>query len=164
MLEILCKTEKDMQRLGQSLGACMRMGDVVLLTGEMGAGKSVLTRAAARAMGVEGPVPSPTFNILNIHEGRAMRLYHFDLYRLSDEDELESVGVEEYWYGRGVSAIEWPQMAQEAMPEDALHVHIAYAEDGAARVATLEAGGAFDEARIDEIKRRLEADDEHPDD
>ena len=55
-------------------------------------------------------------------------------------------------------------MAQEAMPEDALHVHIAYAEDGAARVATLEAGGTFDEARIDEIKRRLEADDEHPDD
>ena len=86
MLEILCKTEKDMQRLGQSLGACMRVGDVVLLTGEMGAGKSVLTRAAARAMGVEGPVPSPTFTILNIHEGRAMRLYHFDLYRLSDAD------------------------------------------------------------------------------
>ena len=150
MLEILCKTEKDMQRLGQSLGACMRVGDVVLLTGEMGAGKSVLTRAAARAMGVDGPVPSPTFTILNIHEGRAMRLYHFDLYRLSDAD--------------GVSFIEWPQMAQEAMPEDALHVHIAYAEDGAARVATLEAGGTFDEARIDEIKRRLEADDEHPDD
>ena len=136
MLEILCKTEKDMQRLGQSLGACMRVGDVVLLTAEMGAGKSVLTRAAARAMGVDGPVPSPTFTILNIHEGRAMRLYHFDLYRLSDADEL---------YGMG-------------------HVHIAYAEDGAARVATLEAGGAFDEARIDEIKRRLEADDEHPDD
>ena len=56
LLEILCKTEKDMQRLGQSLGACMRVGDVVLLTGEMGAGKSVLTRAAARAMGVEGPM------------------------------------------------------------------------------------------------------------
>ena len=136
MLEILCKTEKDMQRLGQSLGACMRVGDVVLLTGEMGAGKSVLTRAAARAMGVEGPVPSPTFTILNIHEGRAMRLYHFDLYRLSDADELYGMGLDEY------------------IP----------AEDGAARVATLEAGGAFDEARIDEIKRRLEADDEHPDD
>lgn len=165
MLEILCKTEKDMQRLGQSLGACMRVGDVVLLTGEMGAGKSVLTRAAARAMGVEGPVPSPTFTILNIHEGRAMRLYHFDLYRLSDADELYGMGLDEYIPAQdGVSFIEWPQMAQEAMPEDALHVHIAYAEDGAARVATLEVGGAFDEARIDEIRRRLEADDEHPDD
>ena len=138
MLEILCKTEKDMQRLGQSLGACMRVGDVVLLTGEMGAGKSVLTRAAARAMGVEGPVPSPTFTILNIHEGRAMRLYHFDLYRLSDADELYGMGLDEYIPAEdGASFIEWPQMAQEAMPEDALHVDIVYAQDGTARVATL---------------------------
>ena len=123
LLEILCQTEKDMQRLGQSLGACMRAGDVVLLTGEMGAGKSVLTRAAARAMGVDGPVPSPTFTILNIHEGRTMRLYHFDLYRLSDADELYGMGLDEYIPAEdGASFIEWPQMAQEAMPEDALHV------------------------------------------
>lgn len=165
MLEILCQTEKDMQRLGQSLGACMRAGDVVLLTGEMGAGKSVLTRAAARAMGVDGPVPSPTFTILYIHEGRTMKLYHFDLYRLSDADELYGMGLDEYIPAEdGASFIEWPQMAQEAMPEDALHVDIAYAEDGAARVARLTAGGAFDEARIEEIRRRLEADDEHFDD
>ena len=116
MLEILCKTEKDMQRLGQSLGACMRMGDVVLLTGEMGAGKSVLTRAAARAMGVEGPVPSPTFTILNIHEGRAMRLYHFDLYRLSDADELYAHPL--HPYTRDMLA---------AMPENGLHFRPGYA-------------------------------------
>ena len=78
MLDILCENERQMQRLGYCLGACLRVGDVVLLTGEMGAGKSVLTRAAARALGVQGAVPSPTFTILNIHEGRAMKLYHFD--------------------------------------------------------------------------------------
>ena len=105
-----------MQRLGQSLGACMRMGDVVLLTGEMGAGKSVLTRAAARAMGVEGPVPSPTFTILNIHEGRAMRLYHFDLYRLSDADELYAHPL--HPYTRDMLA---------AMPENGLHFRPGYA-------------------------------------
>ena len=116
MLEILCKTEKDMQRLGQSLGACMRVGDVVLLTGEMGAGKSVLTRAAAHAMGVEGPVPSPTFTILNIHEGRAMRLYHFDLYRLSDADELYAHPL--HPYTRDMLA---------AMPENGLHFRPGYA-------------------------------------
>ena len=116
MLEILCKTEKDMQRLGQSLGACMRVGDVVLLTGEMGAGKSVLTRAAARAMGVEGPVPSPTFTILNIHEGRAIRLYHFDLYRLSDADELYAHPL--HPYTRDMLA---------AMPENGLHFRPGYA-------------------------------------
>ena len=116
MLEILCKTEKDMQRLGQSLGACMRVGDVVLLTGEMGAGKSVLTRAAAHAMGVEGPVPSPTFTILNIHEGRAIRLYHFDLYRLSDADELYAHPL--HPYTRDMLA---------AMPENGLHFRPGYA-------------------------------------
>ena len=105
-----------MQRLGQSLGACMRVGDVVLLTGEMGAGKSVLTRAAARAMGVEGPVPSPTFTILNIHEGRAMRLYHFDLYRLSDADELYAHPL--HPYTRDMLA---------AMPENGLHFRPGYA-------------------------------------
>ena len=94
-----------------------------------------------------------------------MKLYHFDLYRLSDADELYGMGLDEYIPTEdGASFIEWPQMAREAMPEDALHVDIAYAEDGAARVARLTAGGAFDEARIEEIRRRVEADDEHFDD
>ena len=138
---------------------------MVLLTGEMGAGKSVLTRAAARALGVQGAVPSPTFTILNIHEGRAMKLYHFDLYRLADADELYGMGLDEYIPSEdGASLIEWPQMAQEAMPEDALHVDIVYAHDGTARVATLTPGGAFDEERIDEIKRKLEEIHEYPDD
>lgn len=96
MLDILCENERQMQRLGYCLGACLRVGDVVLLTGEMGAGKSVLTRAAARALGVQGAVPSPTFTILNIHEGREMKLYHFDLYRLADADELYGMGLDEY--------------------------------------------------------------------
>ena len=92
-------------------------------------------------------------------------MYAANLIEVADADELYGMGLDEYIPAEdGASFIEWPQMAQEAMPEDALHVHIAYAEDGAARVATLEAGGTFDEARIDEIKRRLEADDEHPDD
>ena len=124
----------------------------MLLEGEMGAGKSVLTRAAARGMGVEGPVPSPTFTILNIHEGRAMKLYHFDLYRLEGEDALYEMGLEEYIPARdGASLIEWPQMAEEAMPQDALHITMRYAQDGLAREAELMPMGAFDAARIDEI-------------
>ena len=92
-------------------------------------------------------------------------MYAANLIEVADADELYGMGLDEYIPAEdGASFIEWPQMAQEAMPEDALHVDIAYAEDGAARVATLTAGGAFDETRIEEIKRRLEADDEHPDD
>ena len=114
MLDILCKNERQMQRLGYCLGACLRVGDVVLLTGEMGAGKSVLTRAAARALGVQGAVPSPTFTILNIHEGREMKLYHFDLYRLDDPDQLEDIGLYDVLGADGVCVIEWgEQFADE---------------------------------------------------
>lgn len=146
-----------MQRLGFALGACLRPGDTVLLRGEMGAGKSVLTRAAARGMGVTGPVPSPTFTILNIHDGRAMKLYHFDLYRLEGEDALYELGLEEMIPpADGAAMIEWPEMAEGAMPEDALTVRIAYAAGGAGRTVSLVPGGAFDASRLEQIARKME--------
>ena len=164
LYSFLSCSEKQTQRLGFALGACLRAGDVVLLEGEMGAGKSVLTRAAARGMGVEGPVPSPTFTILNIHEGRALRLYHFDLYRLEGEDALYEMGLDEYIPADdGASLIEWPQMAAEAMPGDALAIDIRYAMDGAARDITLTPMGAFDETRIEEILKKMEDGHEDPD-
>jgi len=162
---LLSVSERQTQRLGYALGACLREGDVVLLQGEMGAGKSVLTRAAARGMGVEGPVPSPTFTILNIHDGRKMKLYHFDLYRLEGEDALYEMGLDEYIPARdGASLIEWPQMAEEAMPSDHLAVDIRYAHDGEAREIALAPMGAFDQARLDEILNAMEDCDEYPDD
>ena len=165
MVSIYSTNERQTQRLGFCLGACLAIGDVVLLEGEMGAGKSVLTRAAARGMGVDGPVPSPTFTILNVHEGRTMKLYHFDLYRLEGEDALYEMGLDEFIPARdGASLIEWPQMAAEAMPEDALAVEIRYADDGMAREITLTPTGAFDAARIDEIMKMLEDCHEYPDD
>ena len=156
--------EAETEALGGRIARQSTGLSAIALSGELGAGKTALVRGLVRAMGSADAVTSPTYAIVN--EYRAERkICHFDLYRLSDADELYGMGLDEYIPAEdGVSFIEWPQMAQEAMPEDALHVHIAYAEDGAARVATLEAGGTFDEARIDEIKRRLEADDEHPDD
>ncbi|MDO5377232.1 MAG: tRNA (adenosine(37)-N6)-threonylcarbamoyltransferase complex ATPase subunit type 1 TsaE [Clostridia bacterium] len=152
-----CIDETTLRRLGAALGACLRPGDVVLLRGEMGAGKSVLTRAAARGMGVTGPVPSPTFTILNIHEGRAMKLYHFDLYRLEGEDALYELGLHEFIPpADGAAMIEWPEMAEGAMPGDALTVKIAYARDGEGRTVSLLPGGAFDMARIEQIAMRME--------
>lgn len=157
--------EKQTQRLGFALGACLRAGDVVLLEGEMGAGKSVLTRAAARGMGVEGPVPSPTFTILNIHEGSSIKLYHFDLYRLEGEDALYEMGLDEFIPARdGASLIEWPQMASEAMPESHLAINIRYAMDGEAREIALEPRGAFDDSRLEEILAKMEDCHEYPDD
>ena len=165
MYSLLSKHEKQTQRLGFALGACLRAGDVVLLEGEMGAGKSVLTRAAARGLGVEGPVPSPTFTILNIHEGSNIKLYHFDLYRLEGEDALYEMGLDEFIPARdGASLIEWPQMAAEAMPEDCLMIDIRYAMDGEAREISLTPCGAFDLSRLDEILEKMEDCHEYPDD
>ena len=162
---MLSNSEKQTQRLGFALGACLRAGDVVLLEGEMGAGKSVLTRAAARGMGVQGPVPSPTFTILNIHDGSSMKLYHFDLYRLEGEDALYEMGLDEFIPARdGASLIEWPQMAGEAMPGDHLAIDIRYANDGMAREITLTPMGEFDQARVQEILEKMEACPESPDD
>ena len=94
-----------------------------------------------------------------------MRLYHFDLYRLEGADALYEMGLEEYIPADdGATFIEWPEMAEEAMPEDALTVTLAYREDGLTRSARLTPGGAFDATRIDEIAKKMESDDEHPDD
>lgn len=157
--------EKTLQRIGLCLGKSLRAGDVVLLRGEMGAGKSVLTRAAAKGLGVEGPVPSPTFTILNIHEGTALKLYHFDLYRLESADALWEMGLEEYIPSTdGATFIEWPQMAEEAMPQSVLEVEIVYAMDGMARSLTLTPVGGFDAARLDALTQMLEECNEYSDD
>ena len=164
MAVYISNSEHETELIGQRFAEGLPGGTVVAMYGDLGAGKTAFVRGMARGMGLDCRVSSPTFTIVNEYLGER-ELIHFDMYRLSDADELYGMGLDEYIPAEdGASFIEWPQMAQEAMPEDALHVHIAYAEDGAARVATLEADGTFDEARIDEIKRRLEADDEHPDD
>ena len=151
--------------LGRRIGAALRDGDVILLRGEMGAGKSVFSRGVARGIGVEGPVPSPTFTLMNIHEGTSKKMYHFDLYRLDDADALYEMGFEEYIPSLdGATFIEWPEMAEEAMPEDALTATLTYGDDGLTRRVELTPGGAFDEKRIDEIVKQMEASDEHPDD
>ena len=157
--------EKTLKRLGFCLGRLLCAGDVILLRGEMGAGKSVLTRAAAAGMGVIGPVPSPTFTILNIHEGTKIKLYHFDLYRLESADALWEMGLEEYIPSSdGATFIEWPQMAEEAMPEDVLEIEIAYAQEGLARSVTLTPVGGFDAVRLEALEKKLEDCCEYSDD
>ncbi len=105
-------SEADTRNLGIRLAAMLRPGDVVFLSGELGAGKSVLARGIAAGLGVEGPMPSPTFTLMQPYEGR-VRVHHFDLYRLSGPDELFAAGLWDY-LGDGVSLVEWPENALEA--------------------------------------------------
>ncbi|HKS70610.1 MAG TPA: tRNA (adenosine(37)-N6)-threonylcarbamoyltransferase complex ATPase subunit type 1 TsaE, partial [Ktedonobacterales bacterium] len=118
--------------LGERLGHLLGSGDIVLLTGDLGAGKTALAQGIARGLGVAGPVSSPTFTILKEYEGR-IPLYHFDLYRIEDPDELEALGFGDYFYGDGVSVVEWAERGEggegadggAAWPEDALRIGIA---------------------------------------
>ena len=133
--------EQTLRRIGFCLGRTLCAGDVVLLRGEMGAGKSVLTRAAAQGMGVTGPVPSPTFTILQVHEDGRMPLYHFDWYRLSGADELYELSMDEYLHAGGVAVIEWPSRAEEAIPETYLEVALEPLSDDVRRITLTPVGG-----------------------
>lgn len=110
--------------LGEALAKQLAAGDVVLLQGNLGAGKSELARGVARGLGVLGHVPSPSFTILQVYEDGRLPLYHFDWYRIGSAEELYELAPDEYLYGGGVSVIEWPDMAMEAVPKTHLIINI----------------------------------------
>jgi tRNA threonylcarbamoyladenosine biosynthesis protein TsaE len=107
---------------------------VIALLGELGAGKTTLVHGLAAALGIAGPVPSPTFVLVREYEGR-VRLVHVDAYRLADADEALAIGLDEHLPGDGVTAVEWAERVAELLPEEALTV--ALEVDGLQRRATL---------------------------
>lgn len=125
---IAASSEAATQSVGGALGALAAAGDVVLLAGDLGAGKTQLTKGLATALGVVEPVTSPTFNLLLVHQGR-LPLYHFDLYRLEHAAQLEDL---DYWgtlEADGVSVVEWGDRFAEAMPEECVTVTISIHSD-----------------------------------
>lgn len=134
----------EMRALGGRLARHLKAGDVVLLHGDLGAGKTTLVQGIAEGFGVVEAVQSPTFTLVAEHEGRTqdgtgLKLYHLDLYRLTDPAELESFGYESYLQpADGISLIEWPERADSWLPDRFLLVRIDYAAEGA-RAVTLEA-------------------------
>lgn len=112
------------QALGSRLAAHLQRGDVILLTGDLGAGKSEFARGVARGLGIAGPVPSPSFTILNAYDEGRIPLYHFDWYRIEDPQEIYEMGMDEQLGGDGVALIEWSQKAAECLPKRVLEVCI----------------------------------------
>lgn len=110
--------------LGSLLGASLEEGDVVVLSGDLGAGKTNLTKGAAAALGVTEPVTSPTFNIQAVHEGENLTLFHFDLYRLDDPDQLGDAGVLDVVGVEGASLVEWGEDFADALGADRLDISI----------------------------------------
>lgn len=104
-------------QLGEQLGREARPGQVYCLHGDLGVGKTVFTQGFAKGLGIEGPVNSPTFTILQVYEEGRLPFYHFDVYRIGDVEEMEEIGYEDCFYGSGVSLIEWPSLIEEILPD-----------------------------------------------
>ena len=107
----------DTFRIGRELGEKAVPGEVFALYGDLGVGKTVLTKGLAAGLGIAEPVNSPTFTILQIYEDGRLPLYHFDVYRIEEPDEMEEVGFDDYVYGDGVCMTEWPERIEEILPQ-----------------------------------------------
>ncbi len=137
------------RRLGARLGRLLRPGDAVLLSGDLGAGKTVFVQGVARGMGFEGAVSSKSFVLLGEYQGRQCKLYHADLYRLEAPEQAEELAVEEYC-ADGVLVAEWPERAPHIFPPDHLRVHLEMTGERT-RSLSLEAEGE----RASELLERL---------
>lgn len=115
---------EETRKLGKRLADQLQAGDTVLLRGDLGAGKSELTRGIAAGLGVTETVTSPSFTILNVYESGRIPLFHFDWYRLESEEELYELGMDEYLGGEGIAVVEWPEQCPDAVPEDALEIRL----------------------------------------
>ena len=124
MTRIHIANEKDTEKLGENIGQKVQPGTVIALIGDLGTGKTTLTKSIARGLGVTETVTSPTFNIIREYRSGRLPLYHFDVYRIGDPDEMFELGYEEYFYGDGICVVEWADIIEELLPEDAVVITI----------------------------------------
>ena len=111
-------------KIGEKMGKEAKAGDVICLIGDLGVGKTVFTQGFAAGLGIAGPVNSPTFTILQVYEDGRLPLYHFDVYRIADPEEMDEIGYEDCFYGEGVCLVEWSELIEELIPGDAIHITI----------------------------------------
>lgn len=117
-------SEKETYELGVQMGRDALAGQVFTLVGDLGVGKTVFTKGLARGLDIEEPISSPTFTIVQIYEGGRLPLYHFDVYRIGDVEEMDEIGYEDYIYGEGVSLIEWANLISDILPEHYTQIRI----------------------------------------
>ena len=147
-LTLISESAEETQNIGRIIGEGLSSGDVVALTGELGSGKTCITRGIARGLGVpeEYQITSPTFTLINEYPGR-VTLYHVDIYRLSGSQDLKDMGYEEYFYGDGITVIEWAEKIKDILPEDEerLNIRLRYIDENKREIKI--------SGRTDEIER-----------
>lgn len=127
-MKYLSRSEKETFDIGFEIGKRLQAGNVISLTGDLGAGKTHLTKGIASGLGVDDYVTSPTFTIVNEYEGR-LPFYHFDVYRINDIQEMYEIGFDEYLFGDGVCVVEWGDMVEELLPDSTIHIYMKNIDD-----------------------------------
>ena len=122
--EITLRSVQETEEYGKKLGEMAEPGTVIALIGDLGTGKTTLTQAIGRGLGVTEAITSPTFTIVKEYRSGRLPLFHLDVYRIGDVSEMEELGYEEFFYGDGVCVIEWGDLIEEILPEDALRIEI----------------------------------------
>lgn len=131
---MILKNEKETEAFGIALGKEARAGDIIALVGDLGTGKTALTKYIAQGMGITEMITSPTFTIVQEYHSGRLPLYHFDVYRIGDPEEMYELGYEEYFFGNGVSVVEWADLISELIPHDAKKIYLKYGEHEGERV------------------------------
>ncbi|MEJ8552694.1 tRNA (adenosine(37)-N6)-threonylcarbamoyltransferase complex ATPase subunit type 1 TsaE [Tepidibacter sp. Z1-5] len=135
MEKIYLKNEQETSEIGYRLGQLLNKGDVVCLIGDLGAGKTTITKSIAKALEVDDYITSPTFTIVNEYDGK-YPLYHFDVYRISSSEDMYEIGFEEYLYGDGICIIEWANLIEDILPDEYINIELNYKEEGREMILT----------------------------
>jgi len=155
-LDIISHSLAQTRRIGARLGARTQAGDILCLEGDLGSGKTSFVQGLGEGLGVQEPIVSPTFVLLNVYRGAPGRppLYHFDLYRVTGPQEALDFGLEDYLYGEGVVAIEWPERVREILPPDYLWISFRHM-DATKRGLLMQPQGARYVALVAELTRDM---------
>lgn len=130
----MIKNENDTKQFALELASRLKAGDVIALTGDLGTGKTALTKYIAQGLGITQLVTSPTFTIVQEYPKGRLPLYHFDVYRIADSEEMFELGYEEYFYGNGVCIIEWADMIEDIIPDNAMVINMEYGKNEGERI------------------------------
>jgi tRNA threonylcarbamoyladenosine biosynthesis protein TsaE len=156
MITATTKSADDTRELAAAIGPLVRSGDILLLAGELGAGKTCFTQGFGRSLGVTDPITSPTFTLMNHYPGASLRVLHADVYRLDHLQEIVDLGLTELVDDDSVAVVEWGDMAEPVLPKDFLEVRIGYGDEDDVRRFELRPVGPSWSARTVALQRALE--------
>ncbi len=134
MRNVIIRDETETKKFATDVAQTLKKGDVIALVGDLGTGKTTLSKYIAEALGITETITSPTFTIVQEYHSGRLPLYHFDVYRVDDIEEMYRIGYEEYFYGEGVCIVEWADIVEEIIPEYAKVIFIEYGEDEGERL------------------------------